>query len=80
MEGARSLDINRLNWAGRLRPGYWAGGWQWTRNGEGGRSKLPGIEIIAAAPRLTATRTASYSKGLTSARLTRLHPISALLH
>jgi hypothetical protein len=33
VEGARSLDINRLNWAGRPRPGYW-GGWQWTRNGE----------------------------------------------
>jgi ribosomal protein L37E len=33
VEGARSLDINRLNKAGCLRPGYW-GGWQWTRDGE----------------------------------------------
>lgn len=33
VESALSLDINRLNKAGCLRPGY-PGGWQWTRNGE----------------------------------------------
>lgn len=33
IESNRSLDINRLNQAGCLRPGYW-GGWQWTRDGE----------------------------------------------
>jgi hypothetical protein len=33
VESARSLDINRLNRAGCLRPGYW-GGWEWTRDGE----------------------------------------------
>jgi hypothetical protein len=32
-EGNRSLDINRLNRAGCLRPGY-SGGWEWTRDGE----------------------------------------------
>jgi hypothetical protein len=29
----RSLDINRLNRAGCLHPGYW-GGWEWKRDGE----------------------------------------------
>ena len=33
VEGARPLDINRLNKAGCLRPEY-QGGWQWTRDGE----------------------------------------------
>jgi hypothetical protein len=33
VEGSRSLDINKLNKAGCLRPGHW-GGWQWTREGE----------------------------------------------
>jgi len=33
VESARSLDINRLNQAGCLRPGYW-GGWEWKRDGE----------------------------------------------
>jgi hypothetical protein len=33
VEGARSLDINRLNRAGCLRAGYY-GGWEWTRDGE----------------------------------------------
>jgi hypothetical protein len=33
VESARSLDINRLNRAGCLRPGYW-GGWEWTRDGK----------------------------------------------
>ena len=32
-EGSRSLDINRLNRTGCLRPGYW-GGWEWKRDGE----------------------------------------------
>jgi hypothetical protein len=33
VEGSRSLDINRLNRAGCLRPGYW-GGWEWKQDGE----------------------------------------------
>jgi hypothetical protein len=33
VEGNHPLDINRLNRAGCLRPGYY-GGWQWTRDGE----------------------------------------------
>jgi hypothetical protein len=33
VEGNRPLDINRLNRAGCLRPGYF-GGWEWTRDGE----------------------------------------------
>jgi hypothetical protein len=33
VESNRSLDINRLNRAGCLRPGYW-GGWEWTRDSE----------------------------------------------
>jgi hypothetical protein len=33
VEGNRSLDINRLNRAGCLRPGY-RGGWEWKRDGE----------------------------------------------
>jgi hypothetical protein len=33
VEGNRSIDINRLNRSGCLRPGYW-GGWQWMRDGE----------------------------------------------
>jgi hypothetical protein len=33
VEGARSLDINRLNRKGCLQPGYY-GGWEWTREGE----------------------------------------------
>jgi hypothetical protein len=33
VESSRSLDINKLNKAGCLRPGY-CGGWQWTHDGE----------------------------------------------
>jgi len=33
VEGCRSIDVNRLNRAGCLRPG-WAGGWEWTRDSE----------------------------------------------
>jgi hypothetical protein len=33
VESSRSLDINRLNRAGCLHPGY-RGGWEWTRDGE----------------------------------------------
>lgn len=33
MRAARSLDINRLNREGCLRPGFWDGG-QWTRDAE----------------------------------------------
>jgi hypothetical protein len=32
VEGNRSLDINRLNRAGCLQPGY-SGGWEWARDG-----------------------------------------------
>ncbi len=48
VERARSLDINKLNKAGCLRPGYW-GGWQWTRDGE----RVADIVLRAAADRLT---------------------------
>ena len=33
VESCRSLDVNRLHREGCLRAG-WAGGWQWTRDGE----------------------------------------------
>ena len=33
VESSRSLDINRLNRAGCLRPGH-SGDWEWTRDGE----------------------------------------------
>ena len=33
VESSHSLDINRLNRAGCLRPGCW-GGWEWKHNGE----------------------------------------------
>jgi hypothetical protein len=35
VEANPSLDIDRLNRAGCLRPGY-RGGWKWTRDGEQG--------------------------------------------
>ncbi|MGH7089279.1 MAG: hypothetical protein ACREFQ_10290 [Stellaceae bacterium] len=47
VEGARSLDINRLNKAGCLRPGY-IGGWQWIRDGE----RVADIGLRAEAQRL----------------------------
>jgi hypothetical protein len=46
VEGARSLDINRLNRAGCLRPGY-PGGWQWTRDGK----RIAAIVVRAAQSR-----------------------------
>ena len=33
VEGARLLDINRLNRMGCLQPGYW-GGWEWKQDGQ----------------------------------------------
>lgn len=33
VEACRSLDVNHLQRAGCLRPG-WSGGWQWTQDGE----------------------------------------------
>ena len=33
VEACRSIDVNRLHKTGCLRAG-WAGGWQWTRDGE----------------------------------------------
>ena len=47
VEGCRSIDINRLHKAGCLSPG-WAGGWQWTRDGE----KVASINLRAGADRL----------------------------
>jgi hypothetical protein len=47
VEGVRSLDINCLNKAGCLRPGYW-GGWEWTRDGE----RMADIGLRAEAQRL----------------------------
>ena len=47
VEGCRSIDINRLHKAGCLSHG-WAGGWQWTRDGE----KVASISMRAEADRL----------------------------
>ena len=47
VEGARSIDINRLNRAGCLQTGYW-GGWQWTRDGE----RVADIRLRTEAQRL----------------------------
>ena len=33
VESCRSIDVNRLNREGCLKPG-WRGGWQWNRDGE----------------------------------------------
>ena len=44
VEACRSIDVNRLHKAGCLNPG-WAGGWQWTRNGERDAS----INLVASA-------------------------------
>src|SRR4051812_20517753 len=33
VESCRSLDVNRLQRTGCLKPG-WAGGWQWSQDGE----------------------------------------------
>jgi hypothetical protein len=47
VEACRSLDVNRLHRAGCLGPG-WAGGWQWTRDGE----QVAWIHLRAAADHL----------------------------
>ena len=47
VESVRSLDNNRLNRAGCLRPEYW-GGWQWSRDGE----RVADIRLRAEAQRL----------------------------
>jgi hypothetical protein len=47
VESTPSLDINRLNRAGCLRPGY-LGGWHWTRDGE----RLADIRLRAEEQRL----------------------------
>jgi hypothetical protein len=44
VESCRSLDVNRLQKAGCLSPG-WSGGWQWTRDGE----KVAWISLRAGA-------------------------------
>jgi hypothetical protein len=47
VEACRSIDVNRLYKTGCLRAG-WAGGWQWTHNGE----KVAWINLRAEADRL----------------------------
>jgi hypothetical protein len=47
VEHCRSIDVNRLQKAGCLRPG-WCGGWQWTRDGE----RVAWINLRAEADRL----------------------------
>lgn len=47
VESCRSIDVNRLHREGCLRPG-WAGGWQWTYDGETGAS----ISLRAESDRL----------------------------
>src|SRR4051795_10984851 len=50
VEICRSLDINRLQRTGCLEPG-WAGGWQWTHDGE----RVAWIGLRAEADRLHLT-------------------------
>ena len=47
VEACRSIDVNRLHKMGCLRDG-WAGGWQWTHEGE----KVASINLRAEADRL----------------------------
>ncbi len=47
VETCRAIDVNRLNREGCLRPG-WAGGWQWSRDGE----KVASINLRAEEDRL----------------------------
>ncbi len=47
VEACRSIDVNRLHKTGCLRAG-WAGGWQWTSDGE----KVASINLRAEADRL----------------------------
>src|SRR4051794_37613430 len=47
VEASRSIDVNRLQREGCLRPG-WSGGWQWTRDGE----KIASINMRTNADRL----------------------------
>ena len=47
VETCRAIDVNRLNREGCLRPG-WAGGWQWSRDGE----KVASINLQADEGRL----------------------------
>jgi hypothetical protein len=58
MESCRSLDVNRLQKAGYLSPG-WSGGWQWTRDGE----KVAWISLRAGASRLNLTYRVRVSGG-----------------
>ena len=50
VEASRSIDVNRLRRAGYLRAG-WAGGWQWTHEGE----KVASINLRAEHERLHLT-------------------------
>jgi hypothetical protein len=47
VEGCRSIDVNEMQRAGCLEPG-WVGGWQWTRDGE----KVASITLRAESDRL----------------------------
>jgi hypothetical protein len=47
VEASRSIDINSFHRKGCLAPG-WAGGWQWTRDGE----KIAAINLCAGTDRL----------------------------
>jgi hypothetical protein len=50
VEASRSIDVNRLQRGGCLRPG-WMGSWQWTRDGE----KVASINLRAEHDRLNLT-------------------------
>src|SRR4051794_24431525 len=50
VDNCRSLDINKLHRTGCLEPG-WAGGWQWTRDGE----RVAWINLRAEADRIHLT-------------------------
>src|SRR3954470_12827486 len=47
VQSCRSLDVNRLQRTGCLKPG-WVGGWQWTQDGE----RVAWIGLRAEADRL----------------------------
>jgi len=58
VEASRSIDVNRLHREGCLRAG-WAGGWQWTRDGE----KVASINLRAEEERLHLTYRARVGGG-----------------
>jgi hypothetical protein len=58
VESFRSIDVNRLQKAGCLSPG-WSGGWQWTRDGE----RVAWISLRAGASCLNLTYRVRVSGG-----------------